>query len=128
MFGTTPGLYSLDVIATPTPGMKTKNISGVAKCSLGVVLPPDCLVAQSRLILCDPMDCSPPDSSVHGILQAGILEWVAMPPPGDLPDAGIEPASLVFPALAGRSFATSATWWEEGGIWNFCAINIYSVL
>ena len=29
--------------------------------------------------LCDPMDCSPPGSSVHGILQAGIVEWVAMP-------------------------------------------------
>ena len=29
--------------------------------------------------LCDPMDCSPPGSSVRGILQAGILEWVAMP-------------------------------------------------
>ena len=29
--------------------------------------------------LCDPMDCSLPDSSVHGILQAGILEWFAMP-------------------------------------------------
>ena len=28
---------------------------------------------------CDPMDCSPPGSSVHGIFQAGILEWVAMP-------------------------------------------------
>ena len=29
--------------------------------------------------LCDPMDCSPPGSSVHGILQARILEWLAMP-------------------------------------------------
>ena len=29
--------------------------------------------------LCDPMDCSPPGSSVHGILQARILEWVTMP-------------------------------------------------
>ena len=29
--------------------------------------------------LCEPMDCSPPDSSVHGILQARILEWVAVP-------------------------------------------------
>ena len=28
--------------------------------------------------LCDPIDCSPPGSSVHGILQAGILEWVAL--------------------------------------------------
>ena len=32
------------------------------------------------------------------------------PPPGDLPDPGIKPASLVSPALAGRFFATSATW------------------
>ena len=36
------------------------------------------LVAQSRLTLCDPMDCSPPGSSVHEILQARILEWVAI--------------------------------------------------
>ena len=34
---------------------------------------------QSCLTLCDPMDCSPSGSSVHGILQARILEWVAMP-------------------------------------------------
>ena len=33
----------------------------------------------SHARLCDPMDCSPPDSSAHGILQARILEWVAMP-------------------------------------------------
>ena len=40
-----------------------------------------CLHAKSRqscLILCDPMDCSPPSSSVHGILQARILEWVVI--------------------------------------------------
>ena len=37
------------------------------------------LVTQSCLTLCDPMDCSPPGSSVHGILQARILEWVAFP-------------------------------------------------
>ena len=37
------------------------------------------LVAQSCLILCNSMYCSPPDFSVHGILQAGILEWVAIP-------------------------------------------------
>ena len=35
-------------------------------------------VAQSCPILCNPMDCSPPGSSVHGILQARILEWVAL--------------------------------------------------
>ena len=37
------------------------------------------LVSQSCPTLCDPMDCSPPGSSVLGILQARILEWVAIP-------------------------------------------------
>ena len=37
-----------------------------------------CLVAQLCPTVCDPMDCSPPGSSVHGILQARILEWVAI--------------------------------------------------
>ena len=35
-----------------------------------------CMSAQSCPTLCDPMDCSPPDSSVHGISQARILEWI----------------------------------------------------
>ena len=51
--------------------------------------------------LCDPMDCSLPGSSVHGIVQARTLEWVAFPSPGDLPDPGIEPESS---ALAGAFF------------------------
>ena len=37
------------------------------------------LAIQLCLTLCDPMDCSPPGSSVHGILQARIQEWVAIP-------------------------------------------------
>ena len=49
------------------------------------------------------MDCSLPGSSVHGILQARILEWVAISFSRDLPDPGIEPAS---PALAGGFFTT----------------------
>ena len=36
------------------------------------------LVAHSCLTFCDPMDCSPPGSSLRGILQAGILKWVAI--------------------------------------------------
>ena len=48
------------------------------------------VVAQSCPTLCDPMDCSPPDSSVHGIFQARILEWVAISFSRDLPDPGIE--------------------------------------
>ena len=54
-------------------------------------------------------DCSLPDSSVHGIFQTRILEWVSIPPPGDLPDPGIEPTFLMSPALAGGFFTTSAT-------------------
>ena len=34
--------------------------------------------AQSCLTSCDPMDCSPPGSSIHGIFQARVLEWVAI--------------------------------------------------
>ena len=53
------------------------------------------------------MDCSPPGSSVHRILQPRILEWFTCPPPGDLPNSGIEPASLIFPLVAGRILTTS---------------------
>ena len=42
------------------------------------------LVTQLCLTLCDPIDCSPPSTSVHGILQARMLELVAFPSPGDL--------------------------------------------
>ena len=53
-----------------------------------------CLVAQLCPILCDPMGCSPPGSSVHGILQARILEWVAMSSfTGELPNPEIKPRS-----------------------------------
>ena len=61
---------------------------------------------QSCPTLCDPMDCSPPGSSAHGILQARILEC---PPPEDLPDPGTELASLTHPALADEFFTTGAT-------------------
>ena len=62
--------------------------------------------------LCSPMDCSPPGSSVHGILQTRLLERVAMPSSfvGDLPYKGMELVSLISPALSGRFFTTDATW------------------
>ena len=43
------------------------------------------LVVQSRLTLCDSMDCNSPAYSVHGVFQAGIQVRVAIPSPGDLP-------------------------------------------
>ena len=62
---------------------------------------------QSCLTLCNPTDCNPPGSSVHGIIQARILSGLLCPPPGDLPDPGIE---LTAPALAAGFFTTNATW------------------
>ena len=60
-----------------------------------------CSVAKSCLTLCDPMDCSPPCSSVHGILQARILEWVAF-------SRGSSPLrnQTCISCLAGRFFTT----------------------
>ena len=72
--------------------------------------PPACMQAkslQSCPTLCDPMDCNPPGSSVHGILQARILEWVAIPFSRNLPNPGIKAWS---PALADGFFTTSTTW------------------
>ena len=57
-------------------------------------------VTQWCLTLCDPVDCSPPDSFVHGVLQERILPWLPFPSLGDLPDPEIKPAS---PALQAHS-------------------------
>ena len=67
-------------------------------------------VAQSCLTLCDPMDynCQAPLSM--GFLRQEYWRGLPFPTPGDLPNPGIEPASLESPALAGRFFTTSATW------------------
>ena len=56
------------------------------------------LVTQSSLTLCDPMDYSLPGTSVHGILQARVLEWVAIHFARDLPNVWVEPGSLVLQA------------------------------
>ena len=84
---------------------------------------------QSCLTLCSPADCSPPGSSVHGILQARILEWVTCPPPRDLPNPEIEPTSLMSPALAGR-FLTLLTpekpiWYHKRLIILMCFFNLF---
>ena len=57
-------------------------------------------VAQSCQTVCEPIDCSPPGSSVHGILQTRILEWVAIPFSRESFQPGIKPRS---PALQADS-------------------------
>ena len=61
---------------------------------------------QSYLTLCDPMNCSPPDSSVHEILHARILEWVAMHLHGNLANPRIKSMSPLSPALQVDSLPT----------------------
>ena len=63
---------------------------------------------QSCPTLCGPM--SPAGSSVHGFCRQEKRSGLPCPSPGDLPDPGIEPPPLMFPALAGEFFTTSTTW------------------
>ena len=68
----------------------------------------DAKLLQSCLTLWDPMDCSPPDSSVQGILRQEHWSGLPCPPPGDLPDPGTN-VSYVF-CISRQVFTTSATW------------------
>ena len=65
---------------------------------------------QSCPNLCNPMDCSLPGSSVYGVSQARILEWVAILLQKIFPSQGSNPGLLVSPALAGEFFTISTTW------------------
>ena len=65
-----------------------------------------CWVTQSCLTLWEPLDCSLPGSSVHGIFQAKILEWVAISSSRDLPDPGIESMSPMSSALLADYLST----------------------
>ena len=79
-------------------GSQTEGLHGLWICYIYV-----CSVAQSCPTLYGPMDYSPPGSSVHGIFQARMLEWLPFPSPEDPPDLGIESTSLVSPVLADNS-------------------------
>ena len=62
--------------------------------------------ARSCPTLCDPVDCSPPGSSVHEASGQEYWSGLPFPSPGDLPYSGIEPVSPMFPAMAGGFFTT----------------------
>ena len=81
---------------TEEKGTRLKHLDSPDSCVLAKSL-------QSCPALCDPMDCSPPGSSVHGISQAKYWSGLPFPSPRDLPNPGIEPMS---PALTGRLFTT----------------------
>ena len=95
-----------------------------------------CSVSKSCPVMsdsCDPMDCTPPGSYVHGIFQARILE-LPFPSSGDLPNPGIKPASPVSPspALAGRFLTTAPPWKPTltprdpiNNDWYYCASHLF---
>ena len=60
--------------------------------------------------LCNPMDCSPPGSSVHGFSQWGYWSGLPFPPPGDLPNPGIKLTSPQSPELTDEFLYHWATW------------------
>ena len=70
-------LISKDIRGSMIIQLIEENAGGYSPAKTGLKV--KVLVAQLCLTLCDPMDCRPPSSSVHGILQARILEWVAIP-------------------------------------------------
>ena len=76
----------------------------------------------SRVQLLRPMNCSPPGSSVHGISQARILEWVAFPSPVDPPNLGMEPES---PALQTDSLLGSH---QGSPMWIYWALSVFKAL
>ena len=67
-----------------------------------------CVRVLSCIWLCDLMDCNPPDSSVHGILQARILEWVAISSSRGSSQTRVQTKSPVSPALQVESLAIEA--------------------
>ena len=89
----------LDVLASAiNQDRKIKDID-IGKKGVKLLLRPFQIVSEVAQLcptLCNPMDCSLPGSSVHGIFQAIVLEWIAISFTMDLPDPGIEPWS---PAL-----------------------------
>ena len=78
-----------------------------------------CSVIQLCPTLCDPMDYSPPGSFGHGIIQVRVLEWLPFPPPGDLPDPGIELIPRASPASARDSLPLCHLGSPWRGVWTF---------
>ena len=87
-----------------TPRIRDMTLGGYTRASQGV-----CQSLQSCVTLCDPMDCSPPGSSVHGILQARKLEWVVIHSllQGIFPTPGIKLGSS---ALQAGSLLSEPPW------------------
>ena len=95
MYPYIPSLVNLP----PTPSCSLRCVSASAE------------LLQSCLTLCDSMDCSLPDSSAHGILrEKKYWSGLPFPPPGNLPERGIEPKSLAISCIGRWILYHWATW------------------
>ena len=91
----------------------------------------DQLLALRRVRLCDPRAAAYQAPPSMGFPRQEYWSRLSFPPPGDLPDPGIKPMSLVSPALAGGFFTTNTTWEALGGEWNHvyeCPFNAHPKL
>ena len=95
--------------------------------------PKSMLVTQQCLTICDLMDCNPPSSSIHGILQERILKWGSIPCPGDLPDPRMERQSPtlqveVFTVWATSEFSKSNTsiWMKACLVYSSLYLNLFA--
>ena len=96
--------FSQGMIPGGLEGKKIREASTCLPLALaGVIVVAIVLVTKSCPTLCDPMDYSPPGSSVHGVSQARIWSRLPFPPPGNVPDPRIQSVS---PALADGFFIT----------------------
>ena len=110
---------SRGVLEGPRSDETTQEVRGEGKL---VLFPGNCcdrvpelvkvkvLVVHLGLTLCDPVDCSPPGFSVMVFSRQEFWSGLPFPPPGDLPNPGIEPG-----CLAGRFSTASATWEAKAG-------------
>ena len=120
--------YSRNCILATTLRCGVTLSSGIL--SLGTIDTVCVLVAQSCLTLCVPVDCSPPGSSVHGISQARLLDWVAILFSRDLLNPGSKhrsPAPQVdsLPSEPREAHARSFfAVWDQAALWDILAASL----
>ena len=85
-------------VSVQSDGLIFHTVAGFLCCAMS---------RQACLTLCEPMDCSPSDSSVGGFSRQEHWTGLLCPPPGHLPRPGMEAESLASLALAGRLFTVS---------------------
>ena len=111
-------MMTKEVIGDCFPGFRDFVINDSENCLPGYIIRLPCSVCvcvcakllQSCLTLCNPVDCTPQAPLSMRFSRQEYWSGLLGPPPGDLPNPGIEPASPMSPALTGRFFTTGATW------------------